>query len=72
MLNGNRFGEHGLELDYDRIVVRIVNLHHASASLQQKNGLQISKAEKLNNEARELDKALQDWGAQIPSTCSYQ
>jgi hypothetical protein len=72
MLNGNRFGEYGLELDYDRIVGRIVNLHHASASLQQKNGLQISKAEKLNNEARELDKALQDWGAQIPSTCSYQ
>lgn len=68
-LNGNCFGEHGLELDYDRIVVRILNLHHASANLQQTDGLQISKAEKLNHEARELDKALQVWIAQIPSTC---
>jgi hypothetical protein len=72
MLNGKHFGEHDLELDYDRMVVRIANLHYASASLQQKNGLQIAKAEGLNNEARELDKALQDWAAQIPSTCSYQ
>jgi hypothetical protein len=72
MLNGNRFGEHGQELNYDRIVVRLVNLHHASASLQQKNSLQIAKAEELNNEARELDKALQDWVAQVPSTCSPQ
>ena len=72
MLDGSRFGEHDLELDYDRIVVRITNLHYASAGLQQKSGLQIAKAEELNNEARELDKALQDWAAQMPSTCSYQ
>lgn len=72
MLNGTRFGEHDRELDYDRIVVRTVNLHHACASLQQKNGLQIAKAEQLNNEAQELDKALQDWAAYIPSTCFYR
>ncbi|MCJ1460052.1 hypothetical protein MMC28_010431 [Mycoblastus sanguinarius] len=72
MLDGIRFGEHDLELNYDRIFVRIVNLHYASASLQQKNGLQITKAEMLNNEARELDKALQDWVVQFPSTWSYQ
>ena len=72
ILNGNRFGEQGLELDYDRIDVRIVNLHYAFTSLQQKNFLQIAKAEELNNEARELDEALQDWAAQIPSACSYQ
>ena len=72
MLDGNRFGEHGLELDHDRIVVRIVNLHYASTTFQQKNGLQVAKAEELNNEALELDKALQDWAAQVPSTSSYQ
>ena len=72
MLNGSRFGEHDLELDYDRIVVRIVNLHHAFVNLQQKNGLQTAKVEELNNETQELDKAFQDWAAQIPSTCSYQ
>ena len=72
MLDGDRFGEHDLELDYDRIVIRIVNLHYAFASLQQKNDLEIAKAEELSNEARELDKALQDWAAQFPSTWSYQ
>ena len=72
MLNGDRFGERDLELDYDHTIVRIVNLHYASASLQQKNGEQFEKAEELNNEARELDKALQDWAAHFPSTWSYK
>lgn len=72
MLNGSRFGEHDLDLDYDRIVVRIVNLHYESARIQRKNGLRIAKAEELNSEARELDKAVQDWAAQTPSTCSFQ
>lgn len=72
MLNGDRFGERDLKLDYDCIIVRIVNLHYNSASLQQKNGLQIVKAEELKNEARELDKALQDWAAHFPSGWSYQ
>ena len=71
ILDGNRFGEHDLELDYDRIVVRMINLRYRSRNLQQKNGLQVAKAEELNNEARELDKALQDWVAQIPSIYSY-
>jgi hypothetical protein len=70
ILNGNRFGEHDLELDYDRIVVRMVNLHYRLGNLQ-KNGQQVAKAEELSNEARELDKALQDWIAQIPSIYSY-
>jgi hypothetical protein len=72
MLNGNRFGEHNLELGYDRIAVRIVNLRYASAILQQKDGLQIAEAEELNKEARELHMALQEWAAQMPSTWSYQ
>ncbi len=71
ILNGNRFGEHDLELDYDLIVVRMVNLCYRSGNLQQKNCLQVAKAEELENEARELDKALQDWVAQIPSIYSY-
>lgn len=72
ILNGNRFGEYDLELDYDRIIIRVVNLRSALASLQQKNVFQIIKIEELNNEARELDKALQDWAAQFPGTWSYQ
>ena len=72
MLNGNRFGEHGLELEYDRILVRITNVHYTIQSLQQKDGLQIAEAEELSNEARELDQALQDWAAQLPSASSPQ
>jgi len=72
MLNGHRFGEHSRELDYDRIKVRMVNLRYVSATLQQKNGLQMAKPEELDKEARELDKALHDLAAQIPSTWSYQ
>ena len=72
MLNGVRFGEHGMALEYDRIVVRMVNLHYACANLQQKNGLEVVKTEELSNEARELDETLQDWAAQIPSECSYK
>jgi hypothetical protein len=72
MLDGNHFGEHDLALDYDRVVVRIVSLHHEFASLQRKNGLHMSEVEKMNSEARELDKALQDWATHIPSTCTYQ
>lgn len=72
MLNGDRFGEWGLELEYDHIVVRIVNLYYAVASLEPKNGLQVAKNEELDIEARELDKALQGWAAHVPSSCTYQ
>jgi len=72
MQNGSRFGERGLELEYDHIFNRLVNLHYASARLQQNPGLQFAKAEELNNEARELDKALHHWAAQFPSTWSYR
>jgi hypothetical protein len=79
MLNGSLFGEHGLELDYDRIIVRIANVRHQlSTLLQQEASLQttshelISRAEELNKEARDIDKALEDWTAQIPSDWCYQ
>jgi hypothetical protein len=72
MMNGSRFGEHDQELEYDRIFVRIVNLNHASATIRENTDLQILKAKKLNNEARELDNALHDLVAQVPSTCNYR
>ena len=72
VLDGKTFGEHGLELEYDRIFVRILNLCYASASLQQDNDLDFTIAEELNREARDLDRALQDWAAQIPSTGTHR
>ena len=71
ILDGSCFGERGLELDYDRVFVRAVNLHYASANLQ-KNDLLIKKTEELSNEAQALDKAVQDWVTQFPVTWSYQ
>lgn len=72
MLDGTHFGEHDLEQDYDRIFVRTVNLSHASASLQRKKSLDITEIERLNNEADELDKALQSWVTKFPHKWSYQ
>ncbi|RFU29749.1 hypothetical protein B7463_g6605, partial [Scytalidium lignicola] len=72
LLNGSRFGEHGIELEYDCIFVRIVKLHYSLSCLQQKNYLQTAKVEELNNEAQDLDKALRDWATQISSTSSCQ
>lgn len=72
MIDGTRFGEHDLELEYDFIEVRIVNLRYACVKLERKRGLHFAEAEKLNNEAQELDKALQDWVAQLPKIYFYQ
>ncbi|KAI9732934.1 MAG: hypothetical protein M1818_007367 [Claussenomyces sp. TS43310] len=72
MLEGDHFGEHDRELDYDRILVRIVNLHYAFARLHQKNDPRIVRTEELNIQAGDLDKELQDWAGQLPSTYSYQ
>jgi hypothetical protein len=71
LLEGSRFGEHGGELDFDRIIVRTVILCQEFARIQQ-YGLLSSKTEILNSEARDLDKALKDWIGHIPTTCSYR
>jgi len=72
MLDGSPFGEHDLQLDYDRIVVRLVNLRYASTSLEQRDGLNTMQTVQLSTEAQELDRLLQDWATKIPSDCSYR
>ncbi|TAQ86698.1 hypothetical protein B7494_g4977 [Chlorociboria aeruginascens] len=72
MLSGDRFGEHGLELEYDRVFVRMVNLHHVAVKLQQGGVLETVNTEELNKEARELDNALQYWATKIPKAFSYR
>lgn len=68
MQDGSRFGEHGPELDYDHIMVKIANLNHTVATLKQES-LCMKVAGKLNSEARELDEALQSWNKNIPGPC---
>lgn len=79
MLEGTSFGEHGLELEYDGIIVRIANVRQRlTMLLKEKTGLHrtshelASIAEELNKEARDIDKALLDWTAHFPSTWCYQ
>lgn len=79
ILEGASFGEHGLELDYDGIVIRIANVRRRlSTLLKETTGPQrtshelTSTVEELSKEAGDIDKALQDWTAHIPSSWFYQ
>lgn len=72
MQDGSQFGEQGVELEYDRILVRVVNLHHAATMIQQANNPPNSSTENLSNVARELDEALHKWTRHIPEMCTYQ
>lgn len=79
MLDGTTFGEHGLELQYDSIIVRIANVRRRLyVLLKENNDPQrashefTSSAEELNLESRDIDKALQDWAASFPGSWSYQ
>jgi hypothetical protein len=79
MLEGASFGEHGLELEYDCIVVQIASVRQRLITLlKKKTGLQhisrelTSTAGELHKEARHIDKALQDWTSHFPSTWCHQ
>ena len=79
ILERTLFGEHGLELEYDSIVVRIANVRQRLSTIikedtcPQRTSDELSSiAEELNREARNIDTALQDWTTQIPSTWCYQ
>jgi hypothetical protein len=70
--DGSRFGERGLDLGFDSILVRVVNLRHKFKNLKQNKHLETAEAEDLNNEARELDGACREWTLQIPSEWLYK
>lgn len=70
--DGERFGERGTDLDFDRTLVRLVNLHHTTSTLSEKSSLLTGEVKNLHDEAQALSKMLQDWSAQIPSKPSYQ
>ncbi|OAP56099.1 hypothetical protein AYL99_09278 [Fonsecaea erecta] len=72
ILDGERFGERGLELAFDRVFVAAVNLHHASGQLSlQDDGLSAVVLD-LVNEARELDDSIRDWTNSLPLAWTYQ
>jgi hypothetical protein len=78
ILDGKHFGEQGLELEYDSIMVRIVNVRQRVVALLKKTGpFRISQelsatAEEIDQDARDIEKALQDWTSHFPSTWCYK
>ncbi|MCJ1374999.1 hypothetical protein MMC20_006232 [Loxospora ochrophaea] len=76
---GAVFGEYGLGLQYDRIVVQITNIRHQLSALHEgKTGSPCTSPklifvlEELNNKARKIDTALQEWATGFPSIWHHQ
>ena len=72
--NGSLFGEHGLELEYDQLLVGIASLRNQLRRLQQEilqrqflSPELASWARDLKLAAEVLSKALLDWAARVPS-----
>jgi len=72
ILDGTTFGELDDELFCDNLMVRLVEFHHATANLKSNNVLQITAAETLYLQLKDLDTKLQDWEDRIPNTCISQ
>lgn len=79
IIDGVSFGEHGLELEYDCIIIRIISIRQKLFTLHlERNDIHsvsdefFSAVQKLNDEARDVDKALRDWTAHFPGTWCYQ
>lgn len=67
ILDGGLFGEYGLELDYDRILVRVINLRHKTIQIFSEPQYALSKAADLYDEAVRLERTMEAWIARIPS-----
>ncbi|KAE8390266.1 hypothetical protein BDV23DRAFT_193837 [Aspergillus alliaceus] len=77
--DGTFFGEHGLDLEYDQIIVRLANLRHqlfaltdelpsSGPSLLQSTSEYISRLEQLDIEAQSLDADFEACIAHVPRT----
>jgi hypothetical protein len=73
--DGRFYGEHGLELEYGRVLVRLVNLRHRLwtitdeiASVQRLSPDLTSRVDQLNNEALHLDEELEACISHVPHT----
>ena len=68
LIDGQRFGEEGLDLEHDRIHVRIVSLRCALAKLFSEDTQPVGEVEGIDTEAQDLDEALQRWASKSLST----
>jgi len=67
MIDGERFGEHGSDLEDDRIRVRILALRHALSILSTPQQ-SVEDVNRIDTEAQELDEALRKWAAKSLNT----
>ena len=79
ILKGDMFGEDDVDLEYDKIVTCAANLRHEVFAIVREDGQNppcsgddMLRIEKLNFDAQNIDKALQDWVTHFPSEWSYQ
>ncbi|KAH8698638.1 hypothetical protein BGW36DRAFT_376526 [Talaromyces proteolyticus] len=79
LINGAAFGERGIDLEYDNIVVRLVHVRERLAVLLKHAGAgeinchaRTTALEALDSETQSIDKALQDMTTHFPSTWSYK
>ncbi len=79
ILKGADFGEEGLELEYDCLVVRLVGIRERLAAIVKEEMTQQTismesrtTAWELSKQVRVIDLALQDWTTHFPSEWSYQ
>ncbi|KIW72099.1 hypothetical protein PV04_00319 [Phialophora macrospora] len=75
LADGAHFGEYGLELEYDQLVVGVASIRHQFKTLQRERLLHHHRSQEvylrgrdLNTEADALSQALQDWSTRLPST----
>lgn len=66
IIDGSRFGEHGLGLEYDRILVATIDLYQRVDSLSQCHSLIESTLLGLVEDARAIDIRLQEWASKFP------
>jgi hypothetical protein len=72
MVDGTRFDEQDLDLQYDRIEINLVSLRYATARLEEDSNRETATINKLSKESQEVDRALQDWVSHVPKKHSYK
>ena len=79
IVDGSQYGESGLELEYDGLMVRVVGFCEQLMRLEKEQTTQeslstasVSVAEELAQQAQEVDIALQNWTTRFPESWAYQ
>jgi hypothetical protein len=70
--DGSLFGENGLDLEFDAILVQVANLKSTLKALGPDESADPSLIEKLRHQARELDNQCSRWAEVLPNQWSYE